>query len=836
MQKFGFAIAAVLVTLACVWAWLVSSGRLNQGDDATLDSAPAGAETRGSIAGALDLDAPDAGKSVRRGVRGPLAIDPTASAPVEAPARLVGRVQSQGLFDPIPAARLLLVWVEEGRELRVSSRTDETGAFALEDLPLGVELTLKVEAKSYQPAEVALEPFGQGEARDLAPILLERKSELTGVVVDTQGIPVTGAVVLLHETRMRSGLADALKKMDAIYEPETPLERRTTDKLGLFNFGEVKPGNYRIEIQAEGFATLQQPDVWVNPQGVRAVLRFVLGDPATLEVRVVDHEGSPLSGVLLSVQPQPDNKDLVVITQRTIGVTDDDGRSSFDRLATGTYWVFAKIPGGLQTLQKDVVAPGSIEIKLPRGSVLSGTVTRADDFQPVPGVGLTFIGDGQYQIAESGADGKYTIGPLKEGRYTLLLGGTDLVLAPSMRESVKVGKGEQTWDISLAVGAVIQGQVVDIANGKGIPGVWVSASTAPGFGSSIAGQKTDKEGRFRLSGVALKKTKLFVTAYDHVVFGEQMAQVKDGWESIAPGEEVAGVVIRMARRTRIAGRVLDEVGAPIAGARVSAQMRSAWVETLFGGNPSDCMSDKDGRYSIAVAPTENKDAEVTGNVTHKDYAPAGFFVRGPRAPGERIERDVTLERPGVVIGRVVDTRGKPIPNVVVTASFAEKGLAPTNDFEGARLGMTTITDTLGNYALTLPARKLILKVRAPNLMLVAGPTVAPTPEAGGELRVKDFVMARKTALSGRVVDQAGNPLSRLMVTAELVTAATKWTTAIEVSDGRFRFDAVPEGDYDVRVEVPGRYSARFVNQVSEARGVAGGTRDLLFTFERKSGR
>ena len=165
---------------------------------------------------------------------------------------------------------------------------------------------------------------------------------------------------------------------------------------------------------------------------------------------------------------------------------------------------------------------------------------------------------------------------------------------------LEVAAGTVTADVDLPVGGEVQGLLLDARTGAPIQGALVTA-TLDGDGSSgglgTAGP-VDGPGRFSLSGLPPVPLQLAVTLPGGSPYLAPSAD-RSGSSSalrIDGGARTTGVVIRLRRAAEIRGTVLDDAGAPVAGARVR-------LSGCLPACPTHATSDASGRYRLeAVAP------------------------------------------------------------------------------------------------------------------------------------------------------------------------------------------------------------------------------------------
>ncbi len=182
---------------------------------------------------------------------------------------------------------------------------------------------------------------------------------------------------------------------------------------------------------------------------------------------------------------------------------------------------------------------------------------------------------------------------------------------------------------------------------------------------------------------------------------------------------------RLARGTKLSGRIVDEEGKPIAGAKVEVSidvrepawgpnadpMISTWLTDEDFNSPAP-ITDADGRWSIDNAPAAEgtKEYEFRLKITHKDYVRDGTWGQHQREQGittamlREGTATIVLKSGVIVEGTVVDTVGNPVTKGLVIWSdrpYWAEGVNETQiDAEGR---FQTIPLKPGEYPLTVAA-------------------------------------------------------------------------------------------------------------------------------------
>ncbi len=510
------------------------------------------------------------------------------------------------------------------------------GAYAL-CVPLG-EVDLAIGADGYGTITVQLAV----SARIRRDFRLSPEGVLTGRAVRAgDGTPVAGALVRVSPSgALVPGLAAAGGSAAA---------QTTSDVDGRFRLAGLVPGRRQITATASG---LRAPASDINVEAGDGDEDIVVSLEAAVQVagRVVDEARAPVVGALVSLR-DPDwssgaDRELHAVSQA-------DGGFVIEDIAPGDYHATVsphdldKEPRG-RALAVPAAGVAALELVVVRGSSVSGIVTRAG--KPV-GNARVYLRSGREQ-ARSEPDGRFTLRGVAPGVHELY--------GESMQEgafangpTITVGKGVDVTgvEVELALAGVISGIVVD-QNARPVAGAYLSFKLVGGrdFGEATAAE----DGTFvtrALSGGGDYSVAIMASRRSSMKFapvnGDDFPLV-----AVADGNaQVAGVRYEVQfERLAIAGRVVDEAGAPVADVRVEAHPRgergSGWGEIAAD------VTDTDGRFSIA------------------DLIAGGYHVNGRAGSGAEAKvagiveagaKDVhlTLATPGAIEGTLSGFTGAP---------------------------------------------------------------------------------------------------------------------------------------------------------------------------------
>jgi protocatechuate 3,4-dioxygenase beta subunit len=464
--------------------------------------------------------------------------------------------------------------------------------------------------------------------------------------------------------------------------------------------------------------------------------------------------------------------------------------------------------------------------------------------QPLGGVAVQLLGHGGggrggkfEHAAETDAEGVFSLNgvPAHVG-YVLLIDH------PPYRRIVLRGIGverDRTTDVGvilLGAPTALGGEVLD-ARGRPVPGATVQVLRDRSQGDSfdlrgaifelqsamnfVAEARAEVDGSFVVRDLPPARYVLRVSAPGYATTFRTGVLV-------TPDENSTNVRVVLDPGSGFEGRVLDEAGRPLAGARVIAVAIPG--KTLNRFDRIDVTTGSDGRYRI--------DTLVTGMLYGVEAWAEGYAPTGrPLTTGEGVrEVDFRLVRSGRIEGRVTDAdTGAGVPDCQVTVLAGPiVGVSP----------VSTVTDAGGGFVLehVNPGPVIVFSAKAEgyqpgdraDLKSVNGLRVT-----SGETTWVDWKLRAGGSVSGRVTSDAGRPVAYARVALiDRRRSRQRWTGEISAMtdvDGRYELVGVREGTYDLhvgaagfapvfdgeetKVEMPGDLGA-MVKDVVLARGAA----------------
>jgi hypothetical protein len=309
-----------------------------------------------------------------------------------------------------------------------------------------------------------------------------------------------------------------------------------------------------------------------------------------------------------------------------------------------------------------------------------------------------------------------------------------------------------------------------------------------GGGRSVRGVNTDADGRFELRDLAAGRWEITAVKAGYVTlrYGQRRPFEAGRPIELAPGQKIEGVDLALPRGAAITGRVFDEFGDPIAGARVQV-LRYQFVQGERRLTPvaGAGISDDTGAFRVyGLMPGDYYVSAIlralpAGNVNEPTgYAPTYFPGTGSVQEAQRITVGLAQEvgnisfgllavRTSRISGTVLDASGMPLEggggNVALVP--AERGVgfmgfAGGGDNRIGANGRFTIDNVPpGSYMLTATGGR-----HAPELGSL------PIIVSGEDLTGLTVVTSPGATVSGRVVaapDATGPlPASRLQVAVQ----------------------------------------------------------------------
>lgn len=621
----------------------------------------------------------------------------------------------------------------------------------------------------------------------LLPLVLVPSATIGGRVVDDLGNPVPGARVRPVMKTPQPG----------------PVPSVRTDKAGRFLLDGLAQGVHRLEVSAAAHAVSVVARVRAPARSVEVVLTRLYS----------------VSGL---VSPMPPGGGEVEVRLAGSGVwperlakPDASGKFRFEEVPAGIYdlmagtgqqpWMASAPARGVQV---GPAVPPPVKLELKPAEKITGQVRHED--KPVPGA-VVVLGQDTLSVLRARVvtdkEGKFALGPVPLGRYSLGIWASGYLPIPEHELELPL-KGPLQLDLSRGAavtgvvqddqGVPLQGAVIWVIYGVDpIPGL---SSSALGPGPRTAGElgvmpgpvppippsgawtameggdggpsrtsgRAGQDGRFKVEGLWPGRMRIIADLHGFM-------QVRSPWLTLEQDEEteLLGPLVLKPAAT-LTGRVLDELGVPLDGARLEASFNDDHQRVAF--------ADMTGGFRL-----EGLAGKVELTVSQEGYLPLTREVDLSRGVGwPLVELDLVLKKAtGQVTGLVLDARRLPLAGVLVTARWGKHRVEAVSQ----RSGRFTL-DGVGQGQLTLT---------------VAHQGYLPLTRAGVKAGEQvELRLGYAAAVEGQVRDlRTGGPIKAFKLSLAGQSTAPAPIMVQRLKLGRFRMDGVAPGAHTLQASSPG---------------------------------
>lgn len=677
-----------------------------------------------------------------------------------------GVVRAADSRRPIAGARVSIQVAPIGRWFRttpgdhlVDLRTDEHGVFRLDvssdriAKSLPGWLCFDVTADGNAPLSRVDWIEGVGRAQPLGEFLLSPGREVSGVVVGPAGEPVPRASVGIH---------DGFTEEVGPYDLDASI---STDEDGTFRVW-VQGPSFWLVASAPELALAQTEMLSVTDLPPEPVtLRF--GPAAELRGRVVDDLDRPIEGAQVTV--------LVAGSPRghtPEAESDAAGRFTvLDIPLGGKGWIVVEREGfrsffsNTLPLAAEASEPplGERTYVLPRAHTV---VVRFVDFRGEPivpaDVSLRTLTGSTVELRPSGAQFEGELLSLESDAGVISADGFANApvawQAPAMSSQSKRGRVIDLGTVTLTEAAAFRAIVVDPA-GRAVAGARACLSFT--FGERRASSQwvtSGPHGRFVIRDDTIGSSSSFECKVVAAGYAPARIEVTDRVE-----DEERRLELR--RGATLSVRVRNEVGTPIASARVGPE---AWWFDVTG------FTDELGECHLRGCPPET---EITLTCDADGYLPSSASVE-PLREGEVRAVDCVLESAATLECVVVDRVGEPIDGASV---YLESRSASTDAKGRARLTKLA----LGRHKVVVSGEGYSDEERSIDV-------THPKTQARFVLVPSDGVSFR-----AQVTDESGKPYPRLAVHGSSLGDRSRSHFARTDDDGWFEVIFVPDAPVEI---------------------------------------
>ncbi|MGE0547565.1 MAG: sigma-70 family RNA polymerase sigma factor [Kofleriaceae bacterium] len=377
------------------------------------------------------------------------------------------------------------------------------------------------------------------------------------------------------------------------------------------------------------------------------------------------------------------------------------------------------------------------------------------------------------RTATTEADGSFAFEGLGEGNYALVASLGQLATAVSTDWLTATSDPVQ---IRMIAGGAVELSAVDeqggpIAGARVVP----RARAQQGGAETTTALLTNDGGILAINPVSPGAVWLTVSA-------DGFATMNVHTDAGGPGT-VARVVARMVKGSALAGRVVDETGAAIKGAKLAAtragDLRFTWA--------TNATSDDTGAFRFsALSP-----GEYFIQARDENFQPATsrVVISTDRSPDPIV---LTMKRGAELFGRVTDPSGAPAKAAEVRMTRSDQS-SPDVTLPD-KPDKIVITDHQGQFraAGLFPGRYNVVAQRGPAGSRVSVVDLAAKPTS------LELVLSELATIVGTVVSQKGESMPEVTVKLTNALGDSNFTQLATTDNrGGFRFGALPAGAYRV---------------------------------------
>ena len=549
-----------------------------------------------------------------------------------------------------PLAGAAVVAVPEGAlGNRAFSPSDPVAARAVSDVQGRFELRRLRLEQSYEIRASRAGAFPAAQramaTREVTLVLAPARSA-RGRVLDPEGRPIAGAEAFVRPA-LRPGASDG-------DETGTPVQ---SDAQGVFSFPELPAAEVELAVRRKGYAPAVLPALRILPGTGSADLGVVTLRPgATLAGRVIDRGGQAVAEgevFLLDRPASPNEMDRVLKDRKPAAKVGADGSFSVEDLARGApIHVVVRSPGYLFEQVRSVRPPTQkpVVVRLRPAADLAGRVVD-EAGEPVPGAHVDLhwqaflpeepdrpVGEPILRSTRADREGRFELRGLPEGTARVSAAAPSFV--PRDGVEVDLPRPASAGELRLVLerGALLQGRVTTAA-GEPVAAVRV--------GVSGAAAATNDDGLYWLEGAELGKQEVIFLHRSH-------GRVAKPFE-IQPGVNVLDLTFEPG--VEVAGRVVDDTGKPVPGARVELT-----PEYRFDPKQVHDVTGEDGRFRLSPVAAGRYRLKAGAEGFAETERPGTLVVE------EAVSNlEVTLDRGAMLSGNILGLPAEDLPQVEVEA-------------------------------------------------------------------------------------------------------------------------------------------------------------------------
>jgi uncharacterized GH25 family protein len=563
--------------------------------------------------------------------------------------------------------------VEVPDDAHHGAKTDDKGQAKIVGVRPGW-VSVEASAPGYAPA-TTYASVGSAGATGHVSLTLHKGAAVAGRVVDESGKPIVKARVTSSE----------------LFSARHDRNEQTTDDKGQFSFPALAPGRHTLKVIDGEHAPAQSNPITVVVDRPVSSVEIVMKAGGTLAGTVIDADGKPQPYATVRVAGKGADMWREQSRQAT---TDQQGKFELRGLARAKLQARAESDTAASKLV-DLDLTSQLALKDQKlvldvtGTIVGSVVDEAgqavaevqvnafpDILAGASAEGLALAG---MSSATTDGAGAFKIHGLPDGAYRLWAARRNAGMEGGWgKQSTAAKVGDKNVRIVLPAPGVLVGKLV------------LETGAAPKIAYvQIGGQAStpaSPTGEFRLEDLA-------PGPYDLHVIGPEFAEYAKHDIKIETGKTTDLGSITVVRGRKLVGKVVDNTGAPVAGARVKlGEMLISGANGEDDDTSEEDMSgirsgvtDQDGTFSLPGVP-QKATSVMADHPDRGRSVPAAV----PAGADDPPAMTIALRGYGSIVGKVV-MKGQPQANVAVSESVKGGAGMQASFAETAADGTFTMT-------------------------------------------------------------------------------------------------------------------------------------------------
>ena len=674
-----------------------------------------------------------------------------------------------------------------------SGLIDDPGRSGSEEIQ-GRTAGISESADQTQAAEATGKPGMTGLTEDGRRSLEEgARGLIRGRVLDLLNEPLAGIQVFLHLRSETSGQGSGAPI----------LARAMSDERGVFELPGLEFGMYSLRAVGEGWAQTQLAVGLTarRPKRPGVILHMQRG--YDMEGVVVDPSGKPVADAWVLVR----GSHVSIATDLFQEVRSDaEGRFSFHYLPAGTMQVLAWAEGRMfGATTGDARKSDPLRLELPDEGPFAMSFSIAENKAGQEGrpadvrvrsylvIGSTSVPlPGPLREGTVPLRGEFRIHGLREGRYQISMRSQSVILDKPVRQpSLSVDKPTAKIQLAWRSPLGLEGKLI-YKGGQAAAGITVQAPILSQ--RETVSVVSDQGGRFVFPRRFDKKSNPWIVLSEPGLLFET-GKNRSVWMRIKPGQK--DNVFTLVRVPLISGRVIDEEDRPVADARV-------WVHEPGKSWRQYGQADTDDKGEFHLVVTRQSKSPV---VLEASYDASLCEKPIPLEGGGKVAQEglvIRLSEGAKIEGQVVDAKGKGLAQVSVSAIFVPQGQGkksqPSPWGRMQQPARSAVTNAEGRFRLRGVAPgswKISCRSRGRRMR---GPQPVVRVVRGKSQSGVRLVLAEGLSIEGRMVTEAGKPLSHAWIRArydgKLAQGESGGRANVQTGvDGTFKLTGLRPGNF-----------------------------------------